>query len=175
MSKRKSRDPAVKIMIDRLDALESDKKKIAPRKGWSEYTKPRAPTKPHEPLKEFTRHVNTHIRDLSECYEFALADLELPEGISLGDLVVRTEKGDDEWSGSEVSILARKVITEPNPRYEQEMKKYQKSLEEWEVKKKAHSQEMKEWRAWVKQLEGERLEKNLANAEELLKAHGRLK
>lgn len=153
-------------------------KKIKPRKGWSEYTKPRAPTKPHEPLKEFTRHVNTHITTLNKWSEIALSDLELPEGTSLGDLVVKVEGIDEDRYGSsdvEVSILARKWLTDPNPFYEQEMKKYQKALEEWEVKKKAHSQEIKEWKAWVKQLEGERLEKNLAHAEELLKAHGRLK
>lgn len=158
--------------------MSEDKKKITPRKGWSEHTKPRAPSKPHEPLKEFTRHVNTHITTLGKWSEIALADLDLPEETPLGDLVVKVEGIDEDAYGSssvEVSILARKVITEPNPRYEWEMKKYQKSLEEWEVKKVAHSQEVKEWRAWVKQLEGERLEKNLAHAEELLKAHGRLK
>lgn len=153
-------------------------KKIAPRKGWSEHTKPRAPTKPHEPLKEFTRHVNTHITTLNKWSEIALSDLELPEGTSLGDLVVKVEGNDEDRYGSsdvEVNILARKVITEPNPRYEQEMKKYQKALDEWKAKKAAHSREVKEWRAWVKQLEDERLEKSLLQAEKLLKTHGRLK
>jgi len=102
-----------------------------------------------------------------------LSDVPVPEGSTLADLTVSASGDEDGDITFEFSL--EREITKPNTNYDREMKFYNESYEKWKVRKAEHKIEVKEWEAWKEQEEKAQLDAQLANAEGLLRKHGRMK
>jgi hypothetical protein len=150
--------------------------KIKPKKGWSVYSKPWAPSKPREPKKTYIDHDRQEIGSVGLCEgddnSYCELQIPLPEGVNPDNVVfVLMRTGENEHTLRFYNKSPREV---ENPHYEREMKYYKKALEKYEADKAAHKEELKEWNAWKKQEEEAQLQRNLKHAEDLLKKHGRL-
>jgi len=139
---------------------------IKKRKGWYTHTKPTAPMAPRKPEPTLTYTEEQWVYDHYGS-AIKLSDVPVPEGSTLADLTV---DGDITFEFS----LEREV-TKPNLTYEREMKLYKENYEKWKLRKAEHKLEVKEWEAWKEQEEKAQLDAQLANAEGLLRKHGRMK
>ena len=144
---------------------------IKKRKGWYAHIKPLAPSSPRKPEPTLTFTESQVVYEHSG-YTLKLSDVPVPEGSTLADLTV-SASGDEDGDISFEFSLEREV-TKPNLTYEREMKYYKAEYEKWQARKAEHKLEVKEWEAWKAQEERAQLDAQLANAEGLLRKHGRL-
>ena len=144
---------------------------IKKRKNWYTWQKPQAPMAPRKPEPTLTY---TEGQVVHEHYGSAikLSDVPVPEGSTLADLTVRALSDNDGDITFEFSL--EREVTKPNTNYDREMKFYNESYEKWKVRKAEHKIEVKEWEAWKEQEEKAQLDAQIANAEDLLRKHGRL-
>ena len=144
---------------------------IKKRKGWYANFKPLAPSAPRKPEPTLTFTEGKVVYEHSG-YTLKLSDVPVPEGCTLADLTVRASGDEDGDISFEFSL--EREVTKPNLTYEREMKHYNKNYEKWKLRKAEHKLEVKEWEAWKAQEERAQLDAQLANAEGLLRKHGRL-
>ena len=144
---------------------------IKKRKGWYTWQKPTAPSAPRKPEPTLT-FTEGKVVYYHSGYLIKLSDVTVPEGCTLADLTASANADDDGDITYEFSL--EREVTNPNPNYEREMKHYKAKYEKWQARKAEHKLEVKEWEAWKVQEERAQLDAQLANAEGLLRKHGRL-
>ncbi len=144
---------------------------IKKRKGWYTWQKPTAPSAPRKPEPTLT-YTESQVVYEHTGFGLKLSDVPVPEGNSLADLTV-SARGDEDGDITFEFSLEREV-TKPNLTYEREMKHYKAEYENWQARKAEHKLEVKEWEVWKAQEERAQLDAQLANAEGLLRKHGRL-
>jgi hypothetical protein len=152
--------------------------KIKPKKGWSVYSKPWAPSKPHEPKKTYIDHDRQEIGSvgLSEGDDNSYSELQipLPEGVNPDNVVFVFTSDYSDGHEHTLRFYNKSPREVENPHYEREMKYYKKALEKYEADKATHKEDLKVWKEWVAQEQEAQLQRNLKHAEDLLKKHGRL-
>lgn len=152
--------------------------KIKPKKGWHAHSKPSfyhaEPVPPKKVIRE-ERHEEVATVNIGWRSNVPLTDL-IPEGTDPKDLVINLELDEREGYGDHELKTFRVHVTErENPKYDAEMVRYEKEMAKYKAVKKAHAQEVKEWKAWKAELDKASLEARLEDAQKLLEEHGRLK
>ena len=139
-------------------------------KGWTTECGPLEPVRP-EPPKEFLQR-----REFSSFARYPMGDLlelknvALPNDVSLEDVVITYDEV--------IEILEAGVMVTcevKNTKYDKELKLYKKALTKYEALFKEWLITHDEWSAWAEGAKQEELDNALADAEKLLRAHGRLK
>jgi hypothetical protein len=151
------------------------KKIIKKRPNWSEYSKPYLPSAPIPPPKTLTNVVSdTELLEIGNYSLCELSSLGLPSGKTLADVIVSVEArhGYDNDIEVECKFFVREARTTDNPHYESAMKKYEKALADYKLKKAAFKDEIKEWKLWVAQQKEDRMLKQIEHAKKILGAAG---
>lgn len=152
--------------------------KIKKKPGWSRYSKPYLSSAPTEPLKTLREEEETVLvsKTVYDGTSFPLDEL-VPEGQDISELRVTFKWEHSGYDGDRDNTIVVSTVSvkeKENPHYKRQLKAYEKAYSEWKVKKDAFTEELKEWKAWVKQEEEADTQHKLAWAEKLLKKHGRL-
>ena len=153
--------------------------RIKPKKEWSRYSKPRMPSAPVKPIKELTveEHQVLFSKNMSKYCKYSLSDFIIPEGVDWKDISVEVSfdsyDEDEDDDSIELKFYLTTTLSQPNPNYQRALKLYEKNLKEYQEKKAAYKEEIKQWKLWVKQEEEDTLQRNLKNAEEFLRKHGK--
>ena len=152
--------------------------RIKPKKEWSRYSKPIMPSAPDKPIEELTveDHKILFSKEMSRYSKYSLSDFNIPEGVDWKDISVEVEplsSYDDDDDRVELKFYLTTTVSQPNPNYQRALKLYEKNLKEYKEKKAAYKEEIKQWKLWVKQEEEDTLQRNLKNAEEFLRKHGK--
>ena len=152
-------------------------RKIKQKRGWSRYTKPYLPSAPTPPEKkvvvETVKEIGT--KPIYRDTRYSVAELPFPDGEDLETVFVELQVETDYSGDADYVLRFYTVDTEErdNPRYKALQRDYEKRLAEWQAQSDGYKQELKEWKAWVKQEEEDDLQRNLRHAEALLKKHGK--
>ena len=152
--------------------------KIKAKKGWYVGWEPRAPYEPRRPeefyeTEEFTE-LSVHDVANDPCGHKCtrLSDIRLPEGVKSEDVVIKYFDADGD-NGYKFGTVVTKRHRHPN--YKQDLARYEKDIKAYEVAVERHKEDVKLWKLWVKQDRAAYVERQIKNAEAVLRKHGRLK